>query len=271
MAKEKAPKAPRVTQKMLMVLTPQELRSLCVFLRLVPEGTTKVWTSSPKELAEYIIGDLRKLVEADLSKFSWEKHRTPTRQFVHDLQNYILAGGEAPVYQGGLDEESPPQIKADYEETPLWQEEEEVLDEDVAMEAEKAPVQPIAPSAVTEVPMPTEAAPVAKTPRKFSGPGLGGARSKAVEPVQEPVVPAAENNHAEKLAEFLAKLSEQNELLLGRVAALTERVEKLQADVVDNYNMSVDLSSGIKFIVNQAFVGEGEEPVTSLSELEGVV
>lgn len=116
----------RVTSKMLDILTPPEMRLICLMLGM---PVMQSWKASPKERQTWLLENLTKFVEVDLEKQNWAMFRTPVKDYCMALQAYASGDGPLPVFNPlmeELDEAQP--IK--YEETPLWERTEEDAEEE---------------------------------------------------------------------------------------------------------------------------------------------
>jgi hypothetical protein len=152
----------RVTSKMLEVLTPPEMRLMCLMLGM---PIMQSWKASPKERQTWFLENLTGFVAVDLEKQNWAMFRGPIKDYCMALQAYASGDGPLPVFNPLMEEIIDEAQPIKYEDTPVWErtdeeaeddEKEEILEEISGVVTEAPVVEPVVPEAPKEVEPPVQ-------------------------------------------------------------------------------------------------------------------
>lgn len=263
----------RVTKDMIDILAQYELRALCVHLGM---PLLAAWRASPDERGKWLVEHMDDFVTAELSGMDWTVYRPPAKDYLYALQAYAGGNGVLPVLNPLMD--APAVVPVAYVEPDVWARTDEEIAEDEDEEI----------AAVTSGKEEDMA--------RFQKASLGGAPVVA-EPVKEavevaPVVAAKETaatlpprpvaiSSAGKGADTDQKIDTLLTLCDGIAQVLTRlhkdiaelRSEvKAQAEALTTFSERAEAAgawsdNALLFVINSAFISEGEETVKSLEEI----
>lgn len=259
----------RVTNDMINMLSAYELRTVCVYLGL---PLVEAFRAKPDARVKWFAEHMDAFVAADLSSLDWSVFRPPAKDYLYALQAYAGGSGVTPILNPLMD--VPVTSPVTYVEPDVWaRTEEEIAEDEEELDKEEEEMSRFKKAALgsaTEVEQPAPAV-EAPAPEPVQQPV-----ALIIKPGQLPSLSAASKatNPEEKLAALVTLVDSLAQAITGLSAAINEVKEvaagtnvQLNDFIARSEMAGAYVDNALLFIINQAFVTEGAEPVRALTEL----